>query len=170
MKHLLLLPLLALAACASGTDDAEAVATDEPAVVASTTLGEPVPAGEALTPAVLIADAETYDGQTVTVEGTAREVCQQAGCWLTLADDQGRTVRVEVPRDESEAYVYTFPKDLSGQTVRLTGTLAVEMESVDDLRHYAEDGGASAEELAAITEPRQTLVLTALGADILVDA
>lgn len=168
MRLFLLLPLLVLGACADG-DVAEATADSEAVEASATTLGEGVAAGAAITPATLIADAEAYDGQTVTVEGTAREVCQMAGCWLTLADDEGRTVRVEVPRDENEAYVYTFPDDVSGKTVRLTGPLAVETESVEDLRHYAEDGGASPEELAAITEPRQSLILTALGADI-VDA
>ena len=45
-------------------------------------------------------------------------------------------------------------------------TFAVETTSVDDLRHYAEDDGASEEEIAAITEPEETFVLTALGAEV----
>ena len=157
-----------LAACADAPDataDAptQAAPSDD---LASVALGESVPDGDALTPDELIADAEDYAGKTVVVEGTAREVCQMEGCWLTLADAQGRTVRVSVPRDESDSYVFTFPKDVTGQTIRIAGQLAVETESVEDQRHYAQDGGATPEEVQAITEPKQTLVLTAMGAEV----
>ena len=167
MTRLLLLPLLLLVACADAPADSETSAEPtEAATVAANTFGEAVPDGDALTPDALIADAETYAGKTVVVEGVAREVCQQAGCWLTFSDDEGQLVRINVPRDESESYVYTFPKDAAGQTVRVTGILDVTPESVEDQRHYAEDAGASPEEVAAITEPKNTLVLTALGAEL----
>ena len=119
---------------------------------------------------MLIEDADEYAGRTVVVEGTVREVCQMAGCWLSLAGETGETIRIDVPRDETESYVFTFPKDASGRTARVAGTLEVRTESVADRRHYAEDGGASPEEVAAITEPKRTLVLTALGAEIAPDA
>ena len=173
MTRLLALALLLpLAACADNAADTTAsgapAGTSEPAPgdLGDLRLGETVPNGDVLTPDELIAGADTYAGQTVVVEGVAREVCQMAGCWLTFADGQGRTVRVNVPRDESESYVYTFPDDAAGQTVRVAGQLAVETESVEDQRHYAADGGATADEVEAITEPKQTLVLTALGAEV----
>lgn len=164
MKHLLLAFPLLLAACTERPADDDAAGVPEAEEVAAGEFGQTVPDGLALTPAQLVAGAESYAGRTVVVEGTVREVCQMAGCWMSFADDQGRTVRIEVPRDETGSYLFTFPKDASGQTVRVQGTLAVETESVDDQRHYAEDGGASADEIAAITEPKQTLVLTAIGA------
>lgn len=166
---LLLIALLGLGACA---DPAEAPAPSDAATEAGTaeaaagTFGEAVPDGDALSPAEVLADPDTYAGKTVVVEGTVREVCQMAGCWLTFSNDAGETVRVNVPRDETESYVFTFPKDVSGQTVRVAGTLEVETTSVEDQRHYAEDGGATPEEVEAITEPKQTLVLTALGAEM----
>ena len=170
MTKLLALALL-LAPLAACTDaDSSATETSAPAPTdGALTLGEPV-VGDAVTPTMLIADASMYADQPVVVEGVAREVCQQAGCWLTFADDDGRTVRVNVPRDESETYVFTFPDDANGKTVRVGGTLSVETESVEDQRHYAQDGGASAAELDAIVEPRQTLVLTADGAEIVREA
>lgn len=174
-RLLALLLLVPLAACA---DDATADATaasgetsmPAPDDLGAVRMGDTVPDGAALTPAELIAGAGEYAGQTVVVEGVAREVCQMKGCWLTLADDQGRTVRVDVARDGSDTYVYTFPTDAGGQTVRLAGMLAVETESVEDQRHYAADGGASADEVEAITEPRQVLVFTAMGAEVVRDA
>ena len=167
MKRLLPF-LLVLAACGPSQTDAdlEAETDDAVEVAADGPYGTVVPGGQALSPDELIADADAFAGKSVTVEGTVREVCQNAGCWLTLADGQGRTVRVEVPRDDNGTYEYTFPTDVDGATVRLIGMLEVTTESVEDQRHYLEDGGATAEELEAITEPRQTLVLTALGAEV----
>ncbi|MEM0962398.1 MAG: DUF4920 domain-containing protein [Bacteroidota bacterium] len=173
IRTLLLVPALALAACAGEPADDAAASGPPEGTIAQTpveTFGEPVPAGDILTPAALIADAEAYDGETVTVEGTVREACAKMGCWLTFSDDQGQIVRVMVPRDDEGQYVYTFPLDVPGRTVRLTGDFAMETTSVDDLRHYAEDEGASAEEVAAITEPEQTLMLTATGAEVEVES
>ncbi|MGB3542131.1 DUF4920 domain-containing protein [Rubrivirga sp.] len=162
-----LLPLLlVLAACGTSETDADLEAAPSMEETATGPLGTTVPGGEALSPDELIAGAEDFAGRSVTVQGTVREVCQNAGCWLTLADADGRTVRVEVPRDDNGTYEYTFPTDVNGATVRLIGMLEVTTESVDDQRHFAEDGGATAEELEAITEPKQTLVLTALGAEV----
>ncbi|WP_412061699.1 DUF4920 domain-containing protein [Rubrivirga sp. IMCC45206] len=170
MSRLLsLLLCLSLAACASDAPEATDASTDEAVSAAETDgtpFGEPVPAGDALSPDDLAAEPDTYAGKSIVVEGTVREVCQMAGCWLTLAAADGQTIRVEVPRDETESYVYTFPKDIDGQTVRLAGMLAVETESVADLQHYAQDAGASQAEIDAITAPRQTMVLTATGAEL----
>lgn len=172
MPRPLLLSLLVLAACAAEPEapapDAAASgpeATEQAAPGGGVLVGEAVPGGEALTPDDLLARADALDGKTVTVEGTVREVCQMAGCWLTLAGTDGRTVRVSVPRGD-DGYAFTFPTGADGRRVRLFGPLAVETESVEAQRHYAEDGGASADELAAITAPKRTVVLTALGAEL----
>jgi hypothetical protein len=168
-RSLLLIGLLGLGACADPaeppaepTADATEAGVAEPATVA---FGETVPDGAALTPAQLTASPDEYAGKTVVVEGVAREVCQKAGCWLTFSDDDGQTIRVSVPHGD-DGYPFTFPMDASGQRVRVSGTFAVETTSVEDLRHYAEDDGASEEEIAAITEPEETFVLTALGAEM----
>ena len=168
-RSLLILALLGLGACADpaeAPESADAATEAGAAEVAAGTFGEAVPDGEALSPDALLAAPDQYAGKTVVVEGVAREVCQMAGCWVMFSNDAGETIRVNVPRDESETYVFTFPKDVSGQTVRVAGTLEVETTSVEDQRHYAEDGGATPEEVEAITEPKQTLVLTALGAEL----
>ena len=164
-RSLLLALALTLGACAAEEPAPEAD-TPSAETTEAASYGTTVPSGDALSPEEVIAQADDLAGKTVLVEGAVGEVCQMAGCWLSMGGANGETIRVEVPRDESESYVYTFPKDISGATVRLTGLLDVETESVEDLRHYAEDGGASPDEIAAITEPRQTLVLTASGAEI----
>lgn len=173
MRYALLLPLLALTACQTAeTDEASSPAPDGSAV--STTADAPVVAigdrvaadASFVTPAALVADAATLDGQTVSVEGTVRTVCQQSGCWLTMDAGNGQNIRVVVPKDDDGEYVFTFPTDITGATARLVGTFAVTEESVEMQRHLAEDEGASAEDVAAITEPVRSLTLTATGAEI----
>lgn len=166
---LLLAPALLLAACAQDTETvAEAHGgTDVPvpaeAASAMETVGTAPSDGEVLPVADALARAEALDGQTVRVEGDVAEVCQQAGCWLTFQNEAGVPFRVAVPRDD-QGYVFTFPTDLAGVHAVIEGTLEVTETDVETRRHLAEDGGASAEELAAITEPERTIVLTATGA------
>jgi hypothetical protein len=49
-----------------------------------------------------------------------------------------------------------MPKDIAGKEVIVNGIAFVEAMSVEDQQHYAEDGGATPEELAKITEPKRT--------------
>jgi hypothetical protein len=46
-----------------------------------------------------------------------------------------------------------MPKDIAGREVIVEGIAYKEETSVEDLMHYAEDAGQSAEEIVAITEP-----------------
>ena len=171
MRRLLFVPLLALAACASDAPDAPvaddtAAVADTPAADGRLQIGEALPEGEALTPTRLASQAAALSGETVLVEGEVEKVCQMAGCWLTFMTEGNEPVRINVPRDAEDDYVFTFPSDAPGRTARVAGTLTVEEESVETLRHYAEDEGASAEAVAAITEPRRTLAIEALGAEL----
>ena len=176
MKRFLLLPLLALAACAAPDDPASpsaalaegASSTDETAVVSNelVRVGEAVPDGEALTPAALVSQSDELNGEAVLVEGDVEKVCQMAGCWLTFVTEANESIRINVPRDAEDNYLFTFPSDAPGRTARIAGTLTVEEESVETLRHYAEDEGASEEEIAAITAPRRTLAVEAAGVEL----
>lgn len=118
----------------------------------------------ALDPAALTQDLGTYQNTVVRVEGTVAKVCQMKGCWLTLQNPTGTPIRVEVPRDEEGEYVYTFPTDLGIAEVIVEGTVTSDETDVETLRHFAEDEGRPADEVEAITEPQQTVILTARGA------
>jgi len=173
MRALLLLPLLALTACQTGSADVDVTVPEGSAVSVDAgdasvlVVGDAVTGETAITTTDLVTDAASLDGQTVLVEGTVRESCRQSGCWLTLDAPGDATVRIAVPKDADGEYVFTFPTDdLSGSRVRLAGTFSVTEESVETLRHLAEDGGASPDSLARITAPKRTLALTATGAEI----
>ena len=60
-------------------------------------------------------------------------------------------------------YGFFVPKDIDGKETIIDGYAYIETMSVDDLRHYAEDEGKSAEEIEAITEPETNLSFVADG-------
>ncbi len=163
-----LLPALLLTACA-GESPADETAeeplahNDDMVADLNTVVGEDPGDGAVLFVDEVAAHPEQYVGAPVRVAGTISEVCQMAGCWLTLQNESGVAFRIAVPRGEG-GYVWTFPKDVSGRQAVVAGVLAVEETDVETLRHLAEDGGATPEELAAITAPERTLVLSATGA------
>lgn len=108
--------------------------------------------------------AETYKsmsvGDTIDTKITAKviEVCQSKGCWMTLNMENGDEVMVKF-----KDYAFFMPKDISGKEVILNGKAYVNEVPVDEQRHYAEDAGKSAEEVAAITEPKKTYSFEADG-------
>ena len=86
-----------------------------------------------------------------------KEVCQKKGCWMKV--DMGEEVAMVRFKD----YGFFMPKDIAGQEIIVNGKAYIEEMSVEDQRHYAEDGGKSEEEIAAITEIKRTLAFEADG-------
>ncbi|MCB0534877.1 MAG: DUF4920 domain-containing protein [Saprospiraceae bacterium] len=107
--------------------------------------------------------AET-DSLAIKVTGTVKEVCQKKGCWMTLVSDKPDMPEMRVTFKD---YAFFMPKDLSGKRVVIDGFAFVDVTSVDDLRHYAEDAGKSKEEIATITEPKREVAYEAAGVLIL---
>lgn len=98
-------------------------------------------------------------GDTLNVKfaATVKDVCQKKGCWMNL--NMGEKEAMVRFKD----YGFFMPKDIAGQEIIVNGKAYVEEMSVEDQRHYAEDGGQSAEEIATITEPKRTLAFEADG-------
>ena len=98
-------------------------------------------------------------GDTINVKfiSEVKEVCQNKGCWMKV--DLGDQDAMVTFKD----YGFFMPKDLSGQQIIMEGKAYVEEMSVEDQRHYAEDGGATPEEALAITEPKRTFSFKANG-------
>jgi hypothetical protein len=86
------------------------------------------------------------------------EVCQAKGCWMKV--DLGNNEQVMV---KFKDYGFFMPKNIAGKEVIINGKAFVEEVSVNEQRHYLEDAGATAEEIAAITEPKKTLSFLAEG-------
>ena len=93
----------------------------------------------------------------IKVKGKVVEVCKAEGCWLRMETANG-TMMIRM-KDHS----FFVPVSMTGKTIVADGTATVKETSVEMLRHYAEDGGKSKEEIAAIKEPKKEIVLQAKG-------
>lgn len=91
------------------------------------------------------------------VGGLVSSVCQAEGCWLRLADEQGNEVFVDWNHE------FSVPKYVSGRRAIIYGYAYRDTTSVESLRHLAQDAGKSAEEMAAITQPKVTVAFRAYG-------
>ncbi|BDS14058.1 DUF4920 domain-containing protein [Aureispira anguillae] len=91
------------------------------------------------------------------VEGEVSEVCKKAGCWLKMATADGKEIFIATNHE------FLVPVDMVGKTVVVDGNAYKSVTTVDELRHFAEDEGQSAEEIAKITEPVSEYKLLAKG-------
>ena len=99
-------------------------------------------------------------GDTVNSKMTAKviEVCQAKGCWMRLELQDGEEVMVKF-----KDYAFFMPKNIAGKEVIVNGKAFVNEVPVEEQRHYAEDAGQTAEEVAKITEPKKTFSFEADG-------
>jgi len=101
---------------------------------------------------------QVNDTTTVKVMAKVDDVCQAKGCWMKLDLENGEQAMVKF-----KDYGFFMPKDIAGKKVIINGKAYVNEVPVDEQRHYAEDGGATKEEIAAITEPKKTYSFEANG-------
>lgn len=92
------------------------------------------------------------------LEGEITEVCQAKGCWMKVNLSNGEEVFVRF-----KDYGFFVPTNSANKKVVMNGIAFIEEMSVEDQRHYAEDEGASKEEIARITSPKKTYRFEANG-------
>ncbi len=102
-----------------------------------------------------LATADKFIGK---VKGTIKEVCTKKGCWMKLETTEGDGIMVRF-----KDYKFFMPQDIVGKEVVLDGVAKVTTTSVEELKHYAEDGGKSKEEIEKITEPKKEIEFMAKG-------
>lgn len=102
------------------------------------------------------------DSLPMKVKAKVIDVCAKKGCWMKLAVNDSTDMRITF-----KDYGFFVPKDIAGKEVIIEGVAKREVTSVDDLKHYAEDGGKSPEEIAKITEPEEAITFEAVGVIIL---
>ena len=163
MKHLLIASLatIALISCQSANSENEISQEEAQAYM---NFGDSTFSIEnALTAAALIQEFETT-GDTLysTVAGEITKVCTVKGCWMATAIDSSENLFVDYD------YEFLLPTNSQGQNMVMTGFAYWDSTSVAELQHYAEDRGASEEEIAAITEPTGEVKFKATGVKILI--
>lgn len=98
------------------------------------------------------------DTLTVQFESEIKSVCKKKGCWMKmqLAGDDDSFVRFK-------DYGFFVPLNADNSQAIVKGKAFVDIVSVEELKHYAKDGGKSAAEIAKITKPETTFAFTADG-------
>lgn len=101
---------------------------------------------------------KTKDTVAVKIKAKALSSCASKGCWMTLQMDEKNEVFVKM-----KDYEFFVPTAISGKSVVLEGIAFTKTTSVEELKHYAEDGKKSQAEIDAITEPKQEIRFLANG-------
>lgn len=98
------------------------------------------------------------DSVWVTMKSMIVANCQSSGCWMEL--DLGDDVAIKVTFKD---YAFVIPIDSKGKTAIVEGFAKKELIPIELLKHYAEDDGATQEEIEAITEPELSYTFEAAG-------
>lgn len=120
--------------------------------------GDKIKADGAVDAGAFLKAMEGQDSMEVKIKAPIVAVCQKKGCWMNIDLGDGKTMMVRF-----KDYGFFVPKDASGRTAVMQGKAFKEVLSVEMLRHYAEDGGKSKEEIEKITEPETRLSFEASG-------
>ena len=104
---------------------------------------------------VMRGDAGQDGAMPVVIEGELSKVCLTMGCWVEMKT-AGEPLLV-MTRDHE----FFVPRNAQGVRARAYGRAVAREQSVETLRHIAEDAGASADEIARITAPRTRMVFIA---------
>lgn len=99
-------------------------------------------------------------GDTLVVQfkSNIKEVCKKKGCWMQMDLSEGNKSFVKF-----KDYGFFVPLNADNSEAILNGKAFVNVVSVDELRHYAKDGGKSQAEINKITKPEVTYSFMADG-------
>jgi|GEM_PF-74552 len=134
---------------------------DKPVKVEYATFGKKIAAEKALTAEQMLKKYKTLKkGDTIAVKFKSRvaDVCKKKGCWMSLDLPKGQTAFVRF-----KDYGFFVPLNATNSEAIVSGRAFVDVVSVDELKHYAKDGGKSQAEIDKITEPEVTYAFTADG-------
>lgn len=132
----------------SGQEETRSEETEEAALVAFEKFGKEITADGAIEANSLIAELEDADSLYVKVNSEVAAVCKKKGCWMMVALDDETEMRVKF-----KDYEFFVPLNCEGKNTIIEGWAYKEIISVETLKHYALDGGASIVEIDEITEP-----------------
>lgn len=90
------------------------------------------------------------------------QVCKKKGCWLTIKNATQEEIIVRF-----KDYGFFVPQNIEGKEVILDGEAKVEILSVEEQRHFAEDAGLSTAEINKITTIKKTVAFEAKGLVVL---
>lgn len=120
--------------------------------------GQKITEKGAIKPSEFLKRIENKDSIDVKLEAKIITVCKKKGCWMDVDLENGTNMKVKF-----KDYEFFVPKNADGRMVIMEGRAKLETTDVATLRHYAEDAGKSADEIAAITKPEKAYSFEAVG-------
>jgi hypothetical protein len=153
--------ILFVTACKTDKKNTEVTESETEIAANFDTFGAKISAEEALSSKEMLAKFNTLQvGDTINIKfaSSIKEVCSKKGCWMKLPLDQETETMVRF-----KDYGFFMPLDAKDRKVIVAGKAFVTEVSVEDLKHYAEDAGKSAEEIAKITAPKKEFAFEANG-------
>ena len=104
--------------------------------------------------------ASLKKGDTINVKFKSKimSVCKKKGCWMKmdLAENKESFIRFK-------DYGFFVPLNADNSEAVVSGRAFLDVISVDELKHYAKDGGKSQDEIEKIKEPKVTYAFQADG-------
>ena len=152
----------------SETVDKPAVPTNTPATVSSdkpafkyAAFGSKITADKALSKEQMLNKyVSMKKGDTINVKfkSNISSVCKKKGCWMKmdLAENKESFVKFK-------DYGFFVPLNADNSEAIVSGKAFLDVISVDELKHYAQDGGKSQEEIDKIKDPKVTYAFQADG-------
>jgi len=98
------------------------------------------------------------DSLSVKFKSNIKEVCKKKGCWMQmdLTSDKQAFVRFL-------DYGFFVPLNADNSEAIVNGVAYIDIVTVDELKHYAKDGGKSQAEINKIKKPEITYAFRASG-------
>jgi hypothetical protein len=147
-------------ACDKPAQDTELLAIETAVEVPAgwDSFGEPINVDNAVDINEVVDEFTLEQEKNYKISGTLTTVCQSKGCWTTLTTDDGRSVKMTFAN-----YGFFLPTDAAGREIIAEGIGFKKIASVAEQRHHLEDAGATAEEMAKITEDKVEYAFEATG-------
>ncbi|MFN0156698.1 MAG: DUF4920 domain-containing protein [Bacteroidota bacterium] len=108
-----------------------------------------------MTIAEILKDGDKFNKQSVTIEGTVAEVCENKGCWMFVTDGKEK-IRVDFKN-----YGFFVPWGSEGKRVRVEGKVYKKTVDKNVAKHWAEDQKSPEVKPEDITEDQVMVMLTA---------
>ena len=153
--------ILFLTACKTNKKSQEDHNKPEEIALSFDTFGNKISEKDALSSLEMLSkfnSLQVEDTLNMKFSSRIKEVCSKKGCWMKL----GLSSEIET-MVRFKDYGFFIPLDSKDREVIIEGKAYVTEVSVDDLKHYAEDAGKSAEEISKITLPKKEFVFEANG-------
>jgi len=152
---IIIIALLAIVSCKENKDSVKKVAVDY------ASFGDKITADNHLSKTAMYEKFKHLKkGDTIDVKFTSsiNKVCKKKGCWMRLDLGKGEESLVRF-----KDYGFFMPLNSDDREVIVSGKAYIDVVTVAELRHYAEDEGVSKEEIEKITEDEVTYAVESNG-------